>query len=415
METHSFRNDSRRWPVVLAGNALVRIAGGAGGVLVGLYFADLGNQGQDVNAAIVGLLGAVAYGAELIGALPMGILADRLSPRFLMIGSGLLGAAGMGLLGVARSVPAFFVARSVDGSAWAASSPAILAYLTDLTEDALNMRGRVMALFELTLLAGLALGAPIGAGLWQLLGTGAFVAMAGIYLASSAAFWFGAATAESRSTVESFEGLRRALGDPSIRMLAPAWIAINAIVGLWLGPMVTFLLTLRQESTQYLNGLFADNPEQVGWVFLGYALVFAIGVTIWSFFLDRVDRKTVLVVGLTATLVVCAGLYVLNHTPALGNAPRLGLLVFLAAAVMVESGFTPGALALLADIVGGAAGRGATMGIYSALLGVGALLGALIGSVLGAAFGVDGLIHGTVALVVVALVTIRNLPERGSL
>ena len=150
-------------------------------------------------------------------------------------------------------------------------------------------------------------------------------------------------------------------------------------------------------------------------MFLGYALVFAIGVTIWSFFLDRVDRKTVLVAGLTATLVVCAGLYVLNHTPALGNAPRLGLLVFLAAAVMVESGFTPGALALLADIVGGATGRGATMGIYSALLGVGALRGALIGSVLGAAFGVDGLIHGTVALVVVALVTIRNLPERDSL
>lgn len=383
--------------------------------MVGLYFADLGNQGQDVNAAIVGLLGAVAYGAELIGAVPMGIFADRLSPRFLMIGSGLLGAAGMGLLGVARSVPAFFVARSVDGTAWAASSPSILAFLTDLTEDARNTRGRVMALFELTLLAGLALGGPIGASLWQRLGTGAFVAMAGVYLASSAAFWFGAATGETRSTVEAFDGLTRALREPSIRALAPAWIAINAIVGLWMGPMLTFLLTLRQESNQYLNGLFADNPEQVGWVFLGYALVFAIGVTIWSFFLDRVNRKTVLMAGLTATLVVCAGLYVLNHSPALGDGSRLALLVFLAGAVMVESGFTPGALALLADIVEGTPGRGATMGIYSALLGVGALLGALIGSVLGAQFGVDGLIHGTVALVVVALITIHILPERGSL
>ena len=79
---------------MLAENVLIRIAGGAGGILTGLYFAGLGNQGQDVNAAIVGLLGAVAYGAELIAAVPMDILADRLSPRLRMSASTVHGYSG---------------------------------------------------------------------------------------------------------------------------------------------------------------------------------------------------------------------------------------------------------------------------------------------------------------------------------
>ena len=77
---------------------------------------------------------------------------------------------------------------------------------------------------------------------------------------------------------------------------------------------------------------------------------------------------------------------------------------------MVESGFTPAALVLLADVVGGMAGRGAAMGIYSALLGVGTLLGALLGKLWGARFGVDGLILGISTLGVAALLTVQNLP-----
>jgi hypothetical protein len=37
---------------------------------------------------------------------------------------------------------------------------------------------------------------------------------------------------------------------------------------------------------------------------------------------------------------------------------------------MVESGFTPAALAFLAGVVGAQAGRGAAMGIYSMMLGI---------------------------------------------
>jgi MFS family permease len=76
---------------------------------------------------------------------------------------------------------------------------------------------------------------------------------------------------------------------------------------------------------------------------------------------------------------------------------------------MVESGFTPAALALLADIVGSQSGRGAAMGVYSVLLSIGAIIGSLMAGVMGVRFAVDGLIHGTVAMAVIAMIAVNRL------
>ena len=88
---------------------------------------------------------------------------------------------------------------------------------------------------------------------------------------------------------------------------------------------------------------------------------------------------------------------------------RLGLMVFIAVAVMVESGFTPAALTLLADRSGGRGNRGAVMGIYTALFGVGAFLGAVIASVMGPLLGVDGLIFSTIGLGSLAIIAVAAL------
>jgi len=76
---------------------------------------------------------------------------------------------------------------------------------------------------------------------------------------------------------------------------------------------------------------------------------------------------------------------------------------------MVESGFTPAALALLAGALGAQPGRGAAMGIYSVLLSVGAIVGSLIAAALGRVFAVDGLIYGTLAMAIVALVFVQRV------
>jgi len=70
---------------------------------------------------------------------------------------------------------------------------------------------------------------------------------------------------------------------------------------------------------------------------------------------------------------------------------------------MVESGFTPAALTLLAGAIGVRAGRGAAMGIYSVLLSIGAIFGSLLAATLGRWFAIDGLIYGTLAMAGVAL------------
>ncbi|QUV80660.1 hypothetical protein [Chloracidobacterium thermophilum] len=70
---------------VLLGNALMRIAGATGGVLIGLYLAALVAQGRTFDAGLVGALTAVAFGVELVGSLPMGLLADARTPRTMMV------------------------------------------------------------------------------------------------------------------------------------------------------------------------------------------------------------------------------------------------------------------------------------------------------------------------------------------
>jgi MFS family permease len=74
---------------------------------------------------------------------------------------------------------------------------------------------------------------------------------------------------------------------------------------------------------------------------------------------------------------------------------------------MVESGFTPAALSLLAGAIGAQTGRGAAMGIYSVLLSIGAIAGSLLAGVCGQVFAVDGLIYSTLAMAVVALFFVR--------
>ena len=109
------------------------------------------------------------------------------------------------------------------------------------------------------------------------------------------------------------EGLQHAFADPYLRRLAPVWLCMNTIAGLWLGPTLTFLFTQRTHEGQLLSGIFADAPERIGRVMLWYAVVFAIGVTAWSFIIPRLGAVRSLVVGLAAMPFVCVGLYVFNH------------------------------------------------------------------------------------------------------
>ena len=398
--------------LVILGNALMRIAANASAVLVGLYLADLANHGFRVTAALAGTLGAVSFGAELIGAVPLGLASDAIAPRALMTGGALLGALATQLFGISSWTGIFFMSRTLEGVGAAGVAPSLLAHLTDVTDGNPSLRARVMSFFELSLLAGLALGGLIAAQMWHLLNRRAFAAVASVYVVCAGLLFLGAVGSHGHGSKEAISGLHRALRETSLQRLAPVWLSVNTIIGLWLGPTLIFLLTQRSQVSQFMAGLYADRPEEVGLVLLGYSLVFGAGVTAWSFVLPHISLDRALRITLVAMLFVCVGMLLFNHV--LLNHAFVHWVIggLTALCIMVESGFTPAALALLAGAIGAQAGRGAAMGIYSVLLSVGAIGGSLMAAVLGNRFAVDGLIYGTLAMAVLALFLVRRLEPK---
>lgn len=404
------RLDSGRLLAVLIANGLLRIASSAAGALIGFYLAALALEGRPVDAGLVGALGVVVNVAEVAGALPIGVLTDRWSPRALLVLGALLGAAATQVFGLGALVLLFYLARALQGVATAAGGPALLAHLTDVTRSNAAMRGRVMSFYELSLLAGLALGGLVGGQLWERFATLSFSLLAAVYLLAAVLFFWGSVGEHvgSREPAGSpLQGLWRALADPLLRRLAPAWLAMNAVIGLWL-THIAFQLSGPPVAGQYLVGRFT--PGQVGAILLGYALVFAVGVTIWGFLLARLPRVRALRITIVAMFGACLGIYLLNGSAAWPPALRWGVTGLLALAIVVESGFTPAGLAYLADVAGRGEGRGATMGIYTLLLGLGSAIGAGVGGVLAQAQALNGLVLGTAGLAALALASLALLP-----
>lgn len=402
------RNGDRLAAAIVA-HAIVRVAGSASGVLIGIFLAALASHRSGINAGLLGTLGAVSFASELVFSIPLGVLSDAVSPRALMAGGAVLGALAIQLFPLTGRVPVFFLSRSLEGMGVAAVTPPLLAYLADATARDATLRARVMSFFELSLLAGLALGGLVGSEFWLHFRTDAFALVGVGYIACAVLLFFGAKGSRSHGRETALHGLRLALRDPSVRCLAPIWLCVNAIVGLWLGPTLPFLLTHKPHSSQYLDGIFSSQPTLVGWLLLGYAAVFAIGVTAWSFVLPRVHLHTAMRVALIAMLPVCLGLFVINHSGNMASALRWSVTAITAILIMVESGFTPAALAWLAQSLGGGSGKGAAMGVYSVLLSVGAIAGSLLAGELGKSFQMDGLLLGTAALGIGGLALLQLL------
>lgn len=99
----------------MLGNALMRIASSASGILAGLYLADLANRGFRVNVALVGTLGAISFASELAAGVPMGVASDALAPRTLMTTGAFLGAVATQLFGITRDPGIFFLSRAIEG------------------------------------------------------------------------------------------------------------------------------------------------------------------------------------------------------------------------------------------------------------------------------------------------------------
>ena len=402
---------SLRLGVALVANALLRIAGSSAGALVAFYLANLASQGRVASAALVGALGVVFNGAELLAALPIGVLADRFTPRFVLVAGALVGAVAVLAFGLSEWVAVFYVARALQGCVAATAGPPLLAFLTEATEHDHALRGRTMGFYELSLLGGLALGALVGGSLWDLARDFAFITLSIAYLVGGVLFLWSTATTRrplSNSNTHALADMLAPFRDQQLRRLAPAWLAMNAIIGMWL-THITYQLSGPPVAGQYLVGRFS--PSQVGQILLVYAILFAIGAIGWGYALARISRLRALRISMVALGLVAGALFLLNSSEGWPSWLRWALIAATSLLIVVESGFTPAALAYLADIAGQSEGRGAAMGIYTLLLGLGSGIGAGLGGWLGSTLALNGLLIGTLALLAIALATLGLLPS----
>ena len=202
----------------------------------------------------------------------------------------------------------------------------------------------------------------------------------------------------------------RILRIPRLFLFIPAWICINALVGVWFSSQITFILSEHVHNPhQLLMGSLSGpgSGHRLSFVLGGYVLFFGLSLLFWAFFLNRVSRLRLMLTSVLGVYLVCLALAGINHR-GVGNDWLLYIWIpLLLAGIFAEASFAPAALAYLADISEEAAkDRGLLMGLYSIFLGIGQIVGNGLGGIFARGFGFDGLIYVTAILAGIALVSL---------
>jgi len=418
---------------VLLGTFTLRFSTGLTGAMLLYYLADLPDfGGPAVSSTVAGLLTAAYFAAELILSPAFGVLSDRARAHRIMQVGPILGAIAVLVTAATSDLWLLGGTRWLEGMAAAASIPSILGYIALVTSSDEGLRGRTVARFEAATIAGLGFGAVAAGPLFEMLGRGAFVANAVVYGASFAIYRFGvrpvatneavieeaaghaASSGELRPTHIDLGRYARLLATSGVWLLAPTWIALNAIIGAWTTQSVFQLVRDNPDPSfgdQVLMGGFAPTQVSIG---LAVALVvFFAGIFVWGGLFRRFRRTTIMAIGVVGGLLMVAAVFVINHS---GGFPIIAVVAAAAVALaglFVLAGATPAALGMLADISEThPEDRGAIMGLYSVFLGVGQIIGSVASGAAADWRGIDGLLIVSLAGLVIALLPLYWL--RGS-
>ena len=372
------------WMLVLASTAGYVVNGATTPVVPRLATEHLG-----ADAALGGLLVSLAAFVS-IGAMPLaGLLSDRVGPRRVLLGSGLLAAVGLGVVLVALSIPSLAVSRVVFGAGNAATATALTAWV--VAEAPVAHRSRALGLFGLAVWVGLALGPVLGESLFRSVGHQAvWVVTIGIQLVGLTVALLvrgGRApvhTTEVRRVGTDVASVLRAVVRPGAAGLV-AWAAE--------GFMIAFLI-------QHLVDQGVDAQGV-----LGAADVFAVfagsvvGVRLLLGGLP--DRLGPVRTARAALVVLAAGLVVLAVAHDFPTAA--------AGAVLVGAGYSPlfPTLTVLATRRLDDRTRATGVGVFSAVTSAGYAIGSLVGGLLVSTVGSGW------ALAVLAALQLTAVPALG--
>jgi len=419
---------NRSIQAVLFGTFTLRFSTGLTGGLFAYYAAQLPQHGGvEMSAFLLGLMMATYFVAELILSPGFGVLSDHLGAHRVMQWGPVFGAIAVVLTFATTDLFLLGVTRFIEGAAAGASIPSILGYIAIATSRDVQLRGRTVARFEAATIAGLGVGLVAAGPMWEVLARVAFLLNAVLYGVSFAIYRWGVAdvathghppdvepvhSAELRPARFDFARYLRVMSSGRVWLLAPTWIALNAVIGTWTSQSIFQLVN--EPSPRFADQLLMGGfgPTQISIGLGGALLVFFVGLLFWGGRFKAYRRTTIIVIGLVGGLAMVGAAFGLNHSADFGLLVQAPLGLIALGGLFVLAGATPAALGLLADISEAhPADRGAIMGLYSVFLALGQITGALLGGGAAQWQGVDGLLAASLGLLVLALLPVRALRE----
>ena len=352
-------------------------------------------EGWGVPVATIGLVAAANPIAEMLSALPSGVLSDRYGRRPLillgLLGCGVIflgyplagGVLHMALLSFSLGV---FEAMTI--------SPA-LASITDYT--AKNIRGGAMGLFNSSVTAGYITGPVVASLLSSRFGPQSpfYFASALMFLALGLTFLLVRDGPITQSAT-----LRESIGE--LHGFAKSRAAGGLIIVWTIAMMILSISTTFLPVVLRMGGL---SQETAAVALAGGAAFLIASYTVFGRISDRVGRRSLMLFGLmvaggAAVALRIGGISQLKYT-----LPLIGL---------GAGAFSPAAVALFGDMAP-LKGRGATMGLYDITISMGLAVGPLVGGYVADRFGFSWLFSACASLMLVAglIVAVAVKDERG--
>lgn len=349
----------------------------------------------EISDTVGNIILGTFYIAEVLGAMILGVWSDKFGRKLFIIFGPLFGAVAVLITSITTSVWLLIFTRLLEGLSTGSNAPSTLGYIAETTSKSPSLRMRISGLFEVAMIGGVAIGFLLGGWMWHEFGAAAVVAGIAftspafalntlIYIVSFVILWIGIHEVKEKqhpvslkelfSPIETIKHYWTLASNPLIAGFAPAWIAINAVLSILTNTTARIFTDKSDLSNQLLVGNF--NALEAGYIRAGYAICFILGIIIWTVAFPNLKRINAMLIGSGSLIVSCILIVLINHQTEIHAPLTIALAVLLVISIMVQSGFTPAALAYLADISETQPkDRGAIMGLYSIFFGIGQAIG----------------------------------------